>query len=99
MRSINRSFYKSAAWLKTRDSYMKSQGGLCERCRKDGILTPAEIVHHKIYLTEDNYKDPSVSLNWDNLEALCLDCHNREHFGEQTDRRWKYVDGKLVIIR
>ena len=25
--------------------------------------------------------DPNIALNPDNLEALCLDCHNREHFG------------------
>lgn len=72
-------------------------GGLCERCKAKGIITPAYAVHHKIYLDGINVNDPSISLNFDNLEALCFRCHNEEHFGDKTERRWSYVDGNLVI--
>ena len=37
--------------------------------------------YHRRYLTAENLLNPDVSLNLDNLEALCLDCHNTEHFG------------------
>ncbi len=70
-------FYKSAAWLHCRASYIEHVHGLCERCHRPGY-----IVHHKCYLNPDNITDPDVTLNWDNLEYLCLDCHNREHGGK-----------------
>jgi hypothetical protein len=36
-------------------------------------------VHHRIWLTPENINDPNVSLNHENLELLCQDCHNKEH--------------------
>lgn len=51
--------------------------GLCVRCGK-----PGEIVHHKIYLTPENIGNPDISLNPDNLETLCRDCHALEHEGQ-----------------
>lgn len=71
-----RVFYNSKAWHKCRASYIKSVHGLCERCGQ-----PGKIVHHKTYLNARNVNDPSVSLNHDLLEYLCLTCHNGEHFG------------------
>lgn len=97
MRSIPTRFYKSRAWEKCRAAYLASVGGLCERCKAEDKIVPAEIVHHKIYLREENYKDASVALNFDNLEALCQECHNQEHFKEKMQRRWKFENGSLTI--
>lgn len=98
MRSTPQSFYKSAQWRHCRDAYIRSVGGLCERCKAVGIISPATIVHHRVHLNGDNYNDPSISLNFDNLEALCLDCHNKEHFKDtQVPLRWRYENGQLVI--
>ena len=72
-------FYKTAAWVSCRNSYLKSVGGLCERCLAKGLIVPAEIIHHKIHLNENNINDPSVSLNFDNLEAVCRSCHGELH--------------------
>ena len=58
---------------------MKSRAYLCERCMQEGRYKPAEIVHHKVYLTPENINNPAITLNWDNLEALCRDCHEAEH--------------------
>ena len=66
-------FYKSKEWTQTRDAYMTAQHYLCERCGE-----PAKIVHHKIWLTPKNIHEQSITLCWDNLEALCQDCHNKE---------------------
>ena len=68
-------FYRSSAWLKCRVGYITSVHGLCERCTRGGY-----IVHHKIPLTPHNINDPEVALNWEHLEYLCMDCHNKEHF-------------------
>lgn len=72
-------FYKTAAWVNCRKAYLAKVGGLCERCLAKGLIVPAEIIHHKIRLNENNITDPSVSLNFDNLEALCRLCHGEEH--------------------
>lgn len=70
----NAAFYNSKAWKRVSLAYMTSQQFICERCGK-----PAQICHHKRYLNAHNVHDPLIALNFDNLEALCLSCHNREH--------------------
>lgn len=67
------SFYVSAEWKRCRAAFLRMHP-LCERC---GM--PARQVHHKVRLTPANMNDPDVALNWDNLEALCDDCHQKEH--------------------
>lgn len=72
-------FYHSRAWEATRDAYLASKMHICERCGR-----PAKVVHHKTYLTAENVGDPTTALGFENLEALCMECHNREHFGSQA---------------
>jgi len=67
-------FYKSSVWAVARELKIREANGLCERCGKLG-----EEVHHKKRLTIDNVKDSLVSINQENLELLCKDCHNKEH--------------------
>lgn len=69
-----KAFYNSSAWIKCKNSYIKSVYGLCERCGE-----PGHIVHHKEHLTPKNINDPNITLNHNNLEYLCLECHNEEH--------------------
>ena len=69
-----KSFYTGKQWQKTQRAYMLSKCYVCERC---GAV--AEVVHHKKYLTAKNISDPNISLSFDNLEALCKDCHGKEH--------------------
>lgn len=84
-REFARSFYKGKAWIKCKNSYIKSVHGLCERCLKDGKIVTGWIVHHKVVLTPDNIGDPDITLNHNNLEYLCQDCHNKEHHGSKDD--------------
>jgi len=63
----------------TRKAYKKSVGGLCERCREKGIVKPGVIVHHKIWLTPNNITDAGKTLNWENLQLVCRDCHAEIH--------------------
>lgn len=97
-RSIEHDFYKSKEWQVCRESYLASVGYFCERCKAKGIYEPAKIVHHKVYLTKANYKDASISLNFANLEALCQECHNKEHFADHYERRYEVdASGRLVF--
>lgn len=90
-------FYKSTAWIKCRKSYISTVYGLCERCGKPGY-----IVHHKVELNPININDTEVSLNHDNLEYLCFECHNDEHkFGKKKNKATRSglkfnKDGQLV---
>ena len=91
-------FYHSKAWKTVKNIIWLKQHCLCARCGYpvyvDGITTYKDdkrnrrkgIVHHKIYLTDDNYLDESISLNEDYLEGLCIKCHNTEHFKNEILR-------------
>ena len=89
--------YKSKRWQTTRLAYLKSVGGLCERCLKKGLYKPAVIVHHKVYLTAENINNPEITLNWNNLEAVCRECHEDEHRGQ--DRRYTIREDGTVEIK
>ena len=79
MKEWAKSFYKSAAWKGCRAAYMSHVAGMCEICLAAGRYTPAEIVHHKVELTPDNITDPEIALGFDNLVAVCRECHAVEH--------------------
>jgi 5-methylcytosine-specific restriction protein A len=76
MPNFAKPFYNSRSWRQCRASYIDKVHGLCERCDKAGL-----ILHHKIELTPMNIHDPNITLNHDNLQYLCHDCHNRVTFG------------------
>ncbi len=96
-REFAKAFYKSKRWQQCRASYLKSVGGLCEKCYRKGLIVPATMVHHKVHITEKNINNPMVVLNWDNLEALCWDCHAEEHDNALRKRRF-YVDKYGQVI-
>lgn len=83
-------FYKSKLWLRTRRLYAQSVHGLCERCLANGEYVAGKIVHHKIYLDDAKLRDPNIALNFDNLELLCQDCHNKEHHHTEPARRYRF---------
>lgn len=89
-------FYASWKWRQCKNGYMKSVGGLCERCSKRGLIEPADEVHHKIRLNAKNINKPEIALNWANLEALCEDCHKEEH---RKQRRWTVDENGTVSAK
>ena len=72
-------FYHSAQWQRVRKLVLDRAHGLCEKCLERGVVRPADVVHHVVPLSPENAGDPSISLNQDNLVALCDDCHTRVH--------------------
>lgn len=79
MKDYAERFYKSQAWQQCRAAFISKRraidGGMCQRCRQ----RLGYIVHHRIELTPRNISDPDIALNHNNLEYLCLECHNAEH--------------------
>lgn len=51
-------------------------GGMCEHCQS----SLGYIVDHIEELTESNITDPEIALNYNNLQYLCLICHNSKTF-------------------
>ena len=98
MRSIDRKFYDSKAWKTVRKQVWLEQHLLCNRCHRavyvDGLsqYIPKEkrlkgIVHHKEYLSDDNINSKEKTIGRYNLEGLCIDCHNKEHFSSDATRK------------
>lgn len=89
----NSAFYHSKEWKKVSTAYLTSQSYICERCGR-----PATICHHKKYLNGKNVSDPEIALSFDNLEALCQECHNQEHSRSMSLARFDN-DGNVVGVK
>lgn len=96
-KAFTEGFYSTKKWKKCKNAYIKSVGGLCERCLARGRIVPGAIVHHKKHLTPENIHDESVTLNWDNLELLCMTCHAEEHAGLEP-KRWSFGDDGALWV-
>ena len=101
MKDYAKVFYKSKQWKDCRAAYLKSVGGLCERCLRQGLFTPGKIVHHKIHITPENIGNPLITLDWNNLELVCHNCHNEihEHDFNHPGRNRRYLideNGKVI---
>lgn len=88
-------FYNSTAWRKVSKKMKVDVGYVCNRCKWFGDFKDM-ITHHVIYLTDTNVDDYEVSLNEDNLEVICIQCHNKEHSGVITDVLRYDIDGNVI---
>lgn len=98
-KSTDPKFYKSGKWVRERNLY-RQQHPFCERCLMIGRYRPTEIVHHREYLDDNKAKDAEIALNFRNLEALCFECHNKEHHNganRAKKKRFFFQDGELVF--
>lgn len=86
LKEYAKGFYQSKAWKRARQQAIIRANGLCERCKAQGIYKPGFIVHHKEYITPGNITDNQITLNPDNLEYVCEDCHNKEHKAKHNTR-------------
>ena len=65
-------FYNSQAWRTLSARYTQDKGYKCEECGK--IAT--EVHHKRPIQTTQGWNE---RLDYDNLELLCVDCHNKKH--------------------
>lgn len=68
---------------------MKKAHYLCEDCLARGIYKPAKEVHHIEELTPLNIRIPEKTLAFDNLIALCKECHGARH---NNHGRWAKIN-------
>ncbi len=65
-------------WRRIRNIYVKHHP-VCERCLKEGRVTPVEEVHHIVPLSSGGNN------KFTNLMSLCQSCHTKTHY-ELGDR-------------
>lgn len=76
-------FYNSWTWYKKRLGILKRDNHECQRCKKEGLVSRGDIVHHIKELKDR----PDLGVTSDNLVTVCHRCHNiiHERFeGEDT---------------
>lgn len=81
-RELRQKYYNTTEWRKLRESYMK-QHPVCEECLNKGKITPATSVHHKTSPFKNGNCNKALFLDYNNLEAVCHECHAEIHNKEQ----------------
>ena len=85
-------FYCRKDYLDLAQACKIRSGGVCAKC--GGVFDISELrPHHKVELTLDNIDDVNITLNPDNMEVLCHDCHNAAHkrFGYAVGAKHVYL--------
>lgn len=77
-------FYRSKEWESFRlviiNERLDSSGhSICEHCGKPIVKPYDLILHHIIELTDENYRDHSISLNPAHIQIVHHSCHNKIH--------------------
>lgn len=97
-------FYTSKAWRDFAYTLKIKANGQCQRCEKNIIDFKYLIAHHKENITEENINNIKISLDPNNIEIICHDCHNKEHrrFGNKQGVYIVYgppLAGKNTLVR
>ena len=104
-------FYRSKEWERFRLALILERTNadgetICAHCGKPIVLAYDCIAHHKLELTESNYRNPAISLNPENIDLVHHRCHNDIHdkhgyqekkvyivWGSPLSGKSSYVDG------
>jgi hypothetical protein len=98
-------FYSSKAWRDLTYILKYERGARCERCGYRPPHFSRLIGHHRIELNESNVGDAGISLNPDNIEIICITCHNKKHRRFNGNKHNVYLvygspfSGKADLVR
>ncbi|MEY9975291.1 5-methylcytosine-specific restriction protein A [Lysinibacillus sp. RC79] len=79
-------FYKSNEWMQLRQEALKRDNYECQLCKAAGRYHKAENVHH----LKEVKKHPHLSLTLNNLQCLCIKCHNEVHDRLEVTQKNKF---------
>ena len=88
--------YNSKAWRDLRRRLIIEAQYKCTICGANHLLDPHHLIgHHQCVLTPNNVNDPAISLNPDNVEIICKQCHDQMHqrFGFNNNRNVYLIYG------
>ena len=94
----------SPRWAEVKRIVWQRAGGLCERCKRDGIadrgvpyITPGVDCHHKIPVESAKTEQEMERLAYDwqnNIELLCVPCHIKTHQEMRSHTKEKVKENK-----
>lgn len=97
-----RKFYTSGEWLRIRKERLRRDNYECQECKRNGLVRidtneysetakrkKIQLVVHHIKELDDH---PELALEIDNLETMCVDCHNETHgrVFEPNVNKWQH---------
>lgn len=98
-----RKFYDSRHWKAMRNAVKRRDNYECQECKRNGYVTidtneySERAKRKKIALVVDHIKEledyPELALDDENLETLCVRCHNKKHgryfiFNKRKPTKW-----------
>ena len=100
----------SPRWAEVKRIVWQRAGGLCERCRREGIeagvlpdgwITPGVDCHHKIPVESAKTEEEMERLAYDvnNIELLCIPCHIKTHQEMRSHTKEKVTENKARARR
>lgn len=100
----------SKRWAEVKRKVWQRAGGLCERCKRDGIaergvpyITPGVDCHHIVPVESANPDDPKamerLAYDVNNIELLCIPCHIKTHQEMHSHRKEKVAENKARARR
>ena len=95
----------SPRWAAVKNVVWLRAGGLCERCRREGIeagilpdgyITPGVDCHHKVPVESAKTEEEMRRLAYDvhNIELLCVPCHIKTHQEMRSHTKEKVAENK-----
>jgi 5-methylcytosine-specific restriction enzyme A len=103
-RQQKRKFYDSPDWKQRREEVRKRDNYECQECKRLGKVFidtyeySVKAKRKKIKLVVDHIKEledhPELALDTDNLETLCVKCHNLKHGRSFEYKQPKWNDEK-----
>ncbi|WP_312093767.1 HNH endonuclease [Niallia sp.] len=99
-------FYNSSQWKKLREDIKKRDSYECQECKRQGRVAidkneySEKAKRKKIALVVHHIKEleqyPELATDKDNLETVCVNCHNKEHgrylhgFNNKKVNKWAH---------
>jgi len=95
----------SKRWAEVKRLVWQRAGGLCERCKREGIaagilpdgyITPGVDCHHKrpVESARDEEEMRRLAYDVNNIELLCVDCHIKTHQEMRSHTKDKVAENK-----
>ena len=85
-RQARMKIYQTMQWRKLRAAKLV-ETPLCEVCLQRGAVVEAVDVHHRVSFmtTEDAVERYRLAYDYDNLQSLCKQCHQKIHNEQKID--------------
>lgn len=106
---IKQTFYNGYRWRRCRKAFAESKCWICELCgnrnieyfNEDGskrdIYKQLQVHHKDEILEEDILNGNNEKLyGFDNLQLLCLKCHDQQRKGDICAKGYELIKGRMV---